>query len=406
MGKQLNLLIPTRSEHASILSGSFESGERLINLRRCVFRRNCDTNSAGVGRNGRGANGGSEDMAQMMYRDAIRSTIFQEMQRDERVVVLGEDVVGGMGTAGGPEAIGGIWSTSVGFYEAFGPDRVIDTPISEAGFTGIAVGAALGGLRPVADVQYADFLFLAMDQLANHAAKMRYMSGGKLKVPMVMRAPVGATTRGSQHAQSLESYFVHVPGLKIACPSNPYDAKGLLKTAIRMDDPVLFFEHKLLYGSKGSRKESGGLEVFGTVPQEEYLLPFGKAKIVRPGRDITIVANLLMVHKSMLAAKTLSEQGIEAEIIDVRTLAPFDWQTVFDSVSRTGRLVIVHEDTLTGGWGAEVAARVADSCIGFLQGPIRRVTAPDTPVPFAPVMENFYVPSVERIVAAVKEVCQ
>jgi pyruvate dehydrogenase E1 component beta subunit len=194
--------------------------------------------------------------------------------------------------------------------------------------------------------------------------------------------------------------------LKIACPSNPYDAKGLLKTAIRMDDPVLFFEHKLLYGSKGSRKESGGLEVFGAVPEEEYLLPFGEAKVIRQGGDVTIVANLLMVHKAALAAKTLSAQGIEAEVIDVRTLVPFDWKTVFGSVERTGRLVIVHEDTLTGGWGAEVAARVADSCIGYLQGPIRRVTAPDTPVPFAPVMENFFVPSVERIVAAVKELCQ
>ena len=331
--------------------------------------------------------------------EALREALQEEMRRDERVILIGEDI----GIKGG---FGGAFTVTLGLTEEFGSERVIDTPISEAGFTGIAVGAALGGLRPVADVQYADFLFLAMDQLANHAAKMRYMSGGKLKVPMVMRAPVGATKRGSQHAQSLESYFVHVPGLKIACPSNPYDAKGLLKTAIRMDDPVLFFEHKLLYGSKGSRKESGGLEVFGTVPEGEYLLPFGQAKVVRPGRDITVVANLLMVHKSMLAAKTLSEQGIEAEIIDVRTLAPFDWQTVFDSVSRTGRLVIVHEDTLTGGWGAEVAARVADSCIGYLQGPIRRVTAPDTPVPFAPVMENFYVPSVDKIVAAVKEVCQ
>jgi len=283
---------------------------------------------------------------------------------------------------------------------------VLDTPISEAGFTGIAVGAVLGGLRPVADVQYGDFLFLAMDQLANHAAKLRYMSGGKLKVPMVMRAPVGATTRGAQHAQSLESYFMHVPGLRVACPSNPYDAKGLLKTAIRMDDPVIFFEHKLLYGSKGSRKEAGGLEVFGTVPREEYLLPFGQASRVRQGRDVTIVANLLMVHKSLLAAKTLAEQGIEAEVIDVRTLLPFDWETVFESVSRTGRLIVAHEDTLTGGWGAEVAARVADSCIGYLQGPIRRVTAPDTPVPFAPVMENFFVPSVERIVNAAKEICQ
>jgi len=331
--------------------------------------------------------------------EALREALREEMQRDERVILLGEDI----GIKGG---FGGAFTVTLGLSDEFGSHRVLDTPISEAGFTGIAIGAALGGLRPVADVQYGDFLFLAMDQLANHAAKMRYMSGGKLRVPMVMRAPVGATTRGAQHAQSLESYFIHVPGLKVACPSTPYDAKGLLKTAIRMDDPVIFFEHKLLYGSKGSRKESGGLEVFGTVPEEEYLLPFGQAKRVRQGRDVTIVANLLMVHKSMLAAKSLAEQGIEVEVIDVRTLVPLDWETVFESVSRTGRLVIVHEDTLTGGWGAEVAARVADSCIGYLQGPIRRVTAPDTPVPFAPVMENFFVPSVEKIVQAVKEVYQ
>jgi acetoin:2,6-dichlorophenolindophenol oxidoreductase subunit beta len=199
---------------------------------------------------------------------------------------------------------------------------------------------------------------------------------------------------------------MHVAGLKIACPSNPYDAKGLLKTAIRLDDPVIFFEHKLLYGSKGARKEAGGIDVFGAVPEGEYLLPFGEAKTVRSGSHVTIVANLLMVHRSMAAAKTLAEEGIEAELIDVRTLVPFDWQTVFDSVSKTGKLVIVHEATLTGGWGAEVAARVADSCIGYLQAPIRRVTAPDTPVPFAPVMEQFYVPSVERIVGTVREICR
>jgi pyruvate dehydrogenase E1 component beta subunit len=242
-----------------------------------------------------------------------------------------------------------------------------------------------------------------MDQLANHAAKFRYMSGGKLSVPMVMRAPVGATTRGAQHGQSLEAFFMHVPGLKVACPSTPYDAKGLLKTAIRLDDPVIFFEHKLLYGSKGSRKESGGIDVLGVVPEEEFLIPFGQAKILRAGTDVTIVANLLMVHKSLLAAKSLEAAGIEAEVIDVRTLVPFDWQTLFDSVGKTGRLVIVEEDNLTGGWGAEVAARVADSCIGFLQGPIKRVAAPDTPVPFAPVMENYYIPSVERIVETVKQ---
>jgi pyruvate/2-oxoglutarate/acetoin dehydrogenase E1 component len=328
--------------------------------------------------------------------EALREALREEMRRDERVILLGEDI----GVKGG---FGGAFTVTLGLAEEFGHRRVIDTPIAEAAIAGVATGAALGGLRPVADVQYGDFLFLAMDQLANHAAKLRYMSGGKLRVPMVMRAPVGATTRGAQHAQSLEAFFMHVPGLKIACPSNPYDAKGLLKTAIRLDDPVIFFEHKLLYGSKGSRKESGGIEVFGTVPEEEYLIPFGQAKVVRQGRDVTLVANLLMVHKSMQAAKILSAEGIEAEVIDVRTLVPLDWPTVFDSVSRTGKLVIVEEDNFTGGWGAEVAARTADSCIGYLQAPIRRVAAPDTPVPFAPVMENFYVPSVERIVTAVRE---
>jgi acetoin:2,6-dichlorophenolindophenol oxidoreductase subunit beta len=328
--------------------------------------------------------------------EALREALQEEMRRDERVILLGEDI----GVKGG---FGGAFTVTLGLAEEFGHRRVIDTPITEAGIAGVATGAALGGLRPVADVQYGDFLFLAMDQLANHAAKLRYMSGGKLRVPMVMRAPVGATTRGAQHAQSLEAFFMHVPGLKVACPSNPYDAKGLLKTAIRLDDPVIFFEHKLLYGSKGSRKETGGIDVLGTVPQEEYLIPFGQAKVVRQGHDVTLVANLLMVHKSIQAAKNLAEAGIEAEVIDVRTLAPFDWPTLFGSVSKTGKLVIVEEDNLTGGWGAEVAARTADTCIGYLQAPIRRVAAPDTPVPFAPVMENFYVPSVERIVAAVRE---
>lgn len=329
--------------------------------------------------------------------EALREALREEMRRDERVILLGEDI----GIKGG---FGGAFTVTLGLSDEFGSHRVLDTPISEAAIAGIATGAALGGLRPVADVQYADFLYLAMDQLANHAAKFRYMSGGKLTVPMVMRAPVGATTRGAQHGQSLEAFFTHVPGLKVACPSTPYDAKGLLKTAIRMEDPVIFFEHKLLYGSKGSRKESGGIDVLGVVPEEEYLIPFGQAKILREGTDVTIVANLLMVHKSLLAAKSLGEAGIEAEVIDVRTLVPFDWQTLFDSVGKTGRLVIVEEDNLTGGWGAEVAARVADSCIGFLQGPIKRVAAPDTPVPFAPVMENYYIPSVERIIETVKQI--
>jgi pyruvate dehydrogenase E1 component beta subunit len=325
--------------------------------------------------------------------EALREALREEMRRDERVILIGEDI----GVEGG---FGGAFTVTLGLAEEFGHRRVRDTPISEAAIAGVAAGAAVAGLRPVADVQYGDFLFIAMDQLANQAAKLRYMSGGKISVPMVMRAPVGATTRGSQHGQSLESFFTHVPGLKVACPSNPYDGKGLLKTAIRDDNPVIFFEHKLLYGSKGARKEPGGMEVLGYVPEEEYLIPFGQAKIVRPGRDITIIANLLMVHRSLAAAAKLAESGIEAEVIDVRTLVPFDWDLAAESVRRTRKVLIVEEDNLTGGWGAEVAARLGESCFGFLDAPIRRLAAPDTPVPFAPVMERFYVPSTENIVQA------
>jgi acetoin:2,6-dichlorophenolindophenol oxidoreductase subunit beta len=327
--------------------------------------------------------------------EALREALREEMRRDPRVILLGEDI-------GVPGGFGGAFTVTLGMEQEFGRDRVLDTPISEGAIAGLAAGAAMGGLVPVADVQYGDFLFIAMDQLANQAAKMRYMSGGKLSVPMVFRAPVGATTRGAQHGQSLEAFFMHVPGLKVACPSNPYDAKGLLKTAIREPDPVIFFEHKLLYGSKGARKEAGGMALLAHVPEEEYLVPFGQASIVRPGKHCTAVANLLMVHKAMQAARLLESEGIETEVIDVRTLVPLDEETIFASVRKTGRLVIAEEDNLTGGWGAEIAARVAEHCLDALDAPIRRVAAPDTPVPFAPPMENFYVPSVERIVDAIR----
>lgn len=329
--------------------------------------------------------------------EALREALREEMRRDPRVILLGEDI-------GVPGGFGGAFTVTLGLEKEFGRERVLDTPISEAAIAGVAAGAAIGGLVPVADVQYGDFLFLAMDQLANQAAKMRYMSGGKITVPMVFRAPVGATTRGAQHGQSLEAFFMHVPGLKVACPSNPYDAKGLLKTAIRDPNPVVFFEHKLLYGSKGARKEAGGMELITHVPEQEYLIPFGEARIVRPGNRCTVVANLLMVHKAVQAARILDSEGIDIEVIDVRTLVPLDEDTIIASVRKTGRLVIVEEDNLTGGWGAEVAARVADKAIGDLDGPIRRVASPDTPVPFAPPMENFYVPSVERIADAVRSV--
>ncbi len=332
----------------------------------------------------------------MTIVEALREALREEMRRDSRVILMGEDI-------GVPGGFGGAFTVTLGLEKEFGAERVRDTPISEAAIAGVATGAALGGLRPVADVQYGDFLFLAMDQLANHAAKMRYMSGGKLKVPMVFRAPVGATTRAAQHSQSLEGFFTHVPGLKVVCPSNPYDAKGMLKAAIRDDNPVMFFEHKLLYGSKGARKEAGGFDLIADVPDEDYVVDLSTARIAREGTDITIVANLLMVHKSLQAAKALASEGVSAEVIDARCLTPFDWQTTFGSVEKTGRLLIVEEDNLSSGWGAEVAARTADDCLGYLEAPIKRLAAPDTPVPFAPVMENLYVPSVDRIVATARE---
>jgi acetoin:2,6-dichlorophenolindophenol oxidoreductase subunit beta len=237
-----------------------------------------------------------------------------------------------------------------------------------------------------------------MDQMANNAAKMTYMSGGSIKVPMVMRAPVGATTRGAQHAQSLEGFFTHIPGLKVICPSTAYDAKGLLKTAIRDENPVVVFEHKLLYGSKGNRAEKSALSPVGEVPEEEYLIPFGIAAVRREGTDITIVATLLMIYRAMEAAAILEKEGISVEIIDPRTLVPFDYETVINSIKKTSRLMIVEEDTRRNGWGAEVAAQIAEDAIYFLDAPVKRIASYDVPVPFAPVMENFVVPSSGRIV--------
>jgi len=329
--------------------------------------------------------------------EALREAIREEMRRDERVFCLGEDI-------GIPGGFGGAFTVTLGLSEEFGHERILDTPISEAGIAGAAVGAALAGMRPIADVQYADFLFCAMDQLVNQAAKLRYMSGGKLAVPLVMRAPCGATTRAAQHSQSPESFFIHVPGLKVACPSTAYDAKGLLKTAIRCDDPVLFFEHKLLYGSKGMRAEKGALSPVGEVPLEDYTIPFGQAAIRREGTDVTIVAKLLMVYKALAAAEVLAEEGISCEVIDPRTLVPFDTQCVVESVRKTEHLVIVDECPRTGGWAGEVAAEIQEQAFGYLDAPIRRVTAPDTPVPFSPVMERYYVPDEDDIVRAVQEV--
>jgi len=333
----------------------------------------------------------------MTIAEALREAIREEMQRDERVFCLGEDI-------GIPGGFGGAFTVTLGLSDEFGHQRILDTPISEAGIAGMAVGAALAGLRPIADVQYGDFIFCAMDQLVNQAAKLRYMSGGKVSVPLVMRVPCGATTRAAQHGQSPESFFIHVPGLKVICPATAYDAKGLLKTAIRDDNPVLCFEHKLLYGSKGMRAEKGALSPVGEVPTEDYTIPFGQAVIRREGTDVTIVAKLLMLYKALAAAEALAAEGISCEVIDPRTLVPFDTDLVVASVRKTERLVIVDECPRTGGWAGEVAAEVQEQAFGHLDAPIKRVTAPDTPVPFAPVMERFYVPDEGDIAQAVREV--
>jgi len=334
-------------------------------------------------------------MAQMSIAEALRQAIREEMARDPRVFCIGEDI-------GIPGGFGGAFTVTLGLSDEFGHERILDTPISEQGLVGVAVGAAMAGLRPIADVQYGDFLFNAMDQVVNQAAKMTYMSGGTVKVPLVLRVPVGATSRGAQHAQSLEAFFTHVPGLKVVAPSTAYDAKGLLKSAVRDDNPVLVFEHKLLYGSKGPRSERGALSPVGEVPDEEYLVPIGQGVVRRPGKDVTIVGKLLTVYRALAAADQLAQEGIEAEVIDPRTLVPLDKELILESVRKTGRLVVVEEDNLTGGWAADLAAIVADEAFFWLDAPIKRISAPDTPVPFAPVMEQFYVPSAERVVAAVK----
>jgi len=331
---------------------------------------------------------------EMFIVDAIRETLRQEMQRDENVVLLGCDI----GTKGGP---GGAFTVTLGLAEEFGHERVIDTPISELGFIGAAIGAAMAGLKPVADVQYSDFLYCAMDQIANQMAKMRYMSAGQWKVPMVLRAPVGVTSRGAQHAQCPEGLFMDIPGIKIAVPSTAYDAMGLLRTAIRGNDPVMFFEHKRLYGQKG-RPDAGEFFVSSQIPDEDFTVPFGQAVIRREGNDVTIIGKQLTVHEAVAAAAELEKEGISCEVIDPRTLVPFDETTLLNSVAKTGRLVIVDEGTLTGGWSSDVAAIVAEKGVQYLDAPVRRVTAPDTPAPFAPNMREFYVPGQLKIMEAVR----
>jgi len=319
--------------------------------------------------------------------EALREGIAEEMARDPRVFCIGEDIA----VRGG---WGGAFTVTLGLEDRFS-DRMINTPIAELGFFGVATGAALMGMRPIADVQYGDFLFLASDQIINNAAKMRYMSGGTAAVPLVMRAPVGATGRGSQHAQNMERYFTGVPGLKVVAPSNAYDAKGMLKAALRDGNPVLMFEHKLLYGSKGARAEPGAVDATSEIPSGDYLVPLNKAAIRREGRAVTVVAWLLMVHYAMQVA-----EEVDAEVIDLRSLSPIDWETIGSSVKKTGAVVIVEEGPRTGGVGAELAAGIAERWPSVR---VSRVASPDVPVPFTPVLENTYRPDRARILQAAKE---
>ncbi len=323
-------------------------------------------------------------MREIAYRDALREALREEMLRDETVFVLGEDV---------GRYWKGAFKVTKGLAEEFGDTRVRDTPISESAIIGVAAGAAITGMRPIAEIMFGDLSALAMDQIANQAAKLRYMFGGQTKVPLVIRMPFGAGVNiAAHHSQSLEAWFMHVPGLKIAMPSTPYDAKGLLKTAIRDDNPVMFFEHKLLYS------------INGEVPEEEYTVPFGLADVKREGEDVTIFATLYMVHKSLTAAEELRKQGISAEVVDPRTLVPLDKQAIVNSVKKTGRIVIVTEDSKTGGVSAEISAVIAEEAIDYLDAPIKRVAEPDTPIPFSPPLEKFVIPDENRIMQAVKEV--
>jgi pyruvate dehydrogenase E1 component beta subunit len=337
-------------------------------------------------------------MKRLSIAEALREGIAEEMRRDPAVFCLGEDIAV-------PGGWGGAFTVTLGLEQEF-PDRMLNTPIAELGFFGAAIGAAIMGMRPIVDVQYGDFLFLAMDQIVNNAAKLRYMSGGTVKVPLVMRAPVGATGRGSQHAQSMERYFVGVPGLKVVAVSNAYDAKGILKAAVRDDNPVLIFEHKLLYGSKGARTEPGAVDATSEVPDDDYTVPLDRAAVRRQGQDATILAWLLMLHHALQAADRLGAEGIDCEVIDVRSLAPIDYVTISESVRKTGRVVIVEEGPKTGGVSAEIAAGLMEHCGESLMEPVVRIASPDVPVPFTPVLENAYRPDAPRIVNGVRALVQ
>ena len=321
-------------------------------------------------------------MKTITYRDALKEALRDEMLRDDTVFLIGEDIA----------EYGGAYKVTDGLWKEFGKDRVRNTPISEAAIIGASLGAAITGMRPVAELMYIDFTCVSMDQIINQVAKIRYMVGGQLEVPLVIRTQGGGgRSSAAQHGQSLEAWFAHTPGLLVVMPSTPYDAKGLLKTAIRDNNPVMFIEHKLLYTEEGE------------IPEDDYVIPFGVADIKREGEDLTIVATSRMVLLSLAAAEELAGEGIEVEVIDPRTLVPLDKETILNSIRKTNRLLIVHEAVGRGGFGAEFAALVAREAFDYLDAPIERVAAAPVPLPFAPVMENFVLPDKDDIIEAARK---
>jgi 2-oxoisovalerate dehydrogenase E1 component beta subunit len=316
--------------------------------------------------------------------DAIRDAMDDEMAADERVIILGEDV----------GRVGGVFRATEGLWQKYGPKRVIDMPIAEALLVGVAIGAALNGLRPIVEIQFADYIHPAFDQIVNEAAKIRYRSAGGFHCPIVVRAPAGGGIHGAlYHSQSVEAHFCHAPGLKVVAPSNPYDAKGLLKAAIRDPDPVIYFEFKATYRT-----------VEGAVPDGDYTVPIGLAAVRRAGQDLTLLSYGAMVHESLQAAQTLAETGLELEVIDLRTLLPLDRKTILASVQKTGKVLIVHEANKTGGLGAELAAIISEEAFEFLDGPIVRLAGPDVPaIPFAPTLEAAFMPNATKIAVAARE---
>jgi pyruvate dehydrogenase E1 component beta subunit len=318
------------------------------------------------------------------YKDAIRQAMVEKMREDKRVFIMGEDI----------GVYGGAFGVTMGMLEEFGPERIVETPMSEAAFTGVAVGAAIMDMRPVLEIMFADFLTFSAEQIINQAAKIRFMTGGQIKVPVVIRAPQGSGTgAAAQHSQNVEGWFLNVPGLKIVVPSNPYDAKGLLKSSIEDGNPVIFLEHKLLYSLKGE------------VPEDDYRVPIGKSNVVKEGKDVTIVATSIMVNRSLEAAKSLESEGISCELIDPRTIKPLDLEPIIRSVKKTHRLLVVYEGCKTGGIGGEIASRIAESeAFFYLDTPIFRLGGLDVPIPYNRNLESHAVPQVNDIIVEIKNI--